>query len=258
MATSNQFRDLTPRQTATRGGLSAGVFAIVAAASLLAGAGLGAVGYLVRPSAEPRPDISDAVTEATAPRSMPLGTAPDADVDDGTWTDADLRTCGEAARAAADVAAQRKLSAVSANRVGLGAPDPEMVRESAYLLCSATTKPRHLCQRYWNNALVEGVKKHARDFRSVVSSAYWSKVALADQARRDAKLRGTVMTVYEDLDQTTRDVARLHEEIGEALRGLVRDGIVSRDSFGTIFGFGIPTEIKNLLQDTRQERDACG
>src|SRR5690606_13335645 len=121
MATSNHFRDLTPRRAERSGGLSAGVFAIVVAASLLAGAGLGAVGYLVRPSEEPRPEISEAVLTATAPR-IDLPEEPAIEIDDGTWTDADLRRCGEEAQSAAAVAAQRKLAAVSANSVGLGAP----------------------------------------------------------------------------------------------------------------------------------------
>ena len=42
----------------------------------------------------------------------------------------------------------------------------------------------------------------------------------------------------DDIDQTTRDVTKMHEEIVAALRVLVSDGILKKEDFGNFFGFG--------------------
>lgn len=242
-----------PPQRGRGEGLSSGVFLL---AALLAGAfGIGVViaGYLWM--AAPAP-VSDAVLSATA-RSEPAAAPPA--LDRGEWTDADMRACRKLAADAAETAKKRKLAAVSADRVGLGGPDAEIVERATYLLCGATTKPLHLCERYWRDWLLKAVKAHAVDFRKVSETAYWTKVHVAEKARKEAveKQKGW-QTISDDLDQTTREVSKMHDDIVAALRSLIRDGIIEPADFGKFLGFGIPYEIRAMIGNASQQRDVCG
>jgi hypothetical protein len=225
-------------------------------AALLACAfGVGAMvgGYFLmsRPSATA--DVAIAVTSATTAVEPPKPVAP---VDDGSWTDADIRACKEKATKAAEVAKRRRLEAVSQDRVGLGAPDPGMVERATYLLCGATHKPLHLCKDYWRNWLINAIKAYAKEFREVAMSSYWTKVHVAERARREnADVQW--QTITDDLDQTTREVAMMHDDIVAAFRLLIADGIISSDDFSVFFGFGIPTEIRKMIGDARPLRDRC-
>jgi hypothetical protein len=252
MAASNRLRTLAPRQTEPRSPFAGG-FLLSALATLAVGAGLVVAVFHWR---APAPEAAEAVLSATAPR----GPAQPAllPVDDGEWSDGDIRRCSDEANAAADTAAARKLAAVSADRVGLGAPEPAFVKRSAYLLCNARSKPLHLCRDYWHGWLVEAVRAYAADFRSVSASAYWTKVNLAERARSDARADGAALkAAADDIDQTTREVARRHEEITAALRALVTDGILAPEEFAVFLGYGIPTDIRALLGDARALRKAC-
>lgn len=227
-------------------------------AALLACAfGVGAVvgGYFLTSRPSSPPDVANAVTSATTAVEPPKPVAP---LDDGSWTDADIRACKDEATAAADVAKRRRLEAVSQDRVGLGAPDPAMVERATYLLCGATHKPLHLCEDYWRNWLINAIKAYAKEFREVAMSSYWTKVHVAERARREnADGQGGWQTISDDLDQTTREVAMMHDDIVAAFRSLIADGIISPDDFSAFFGFGIPTEIRKMIGDARPLRDRC-
>jgi hypothetical protein len=199
--------------------------------------------------------VAVAVTSATTAIEPPKPAAP---VDDGSWTDTDIRSCRDEATAAADVAKRRRLEAVSKDRVGLGAPDPGMVERATYLLCGATRKPLHLCQDYWRNWFINALKAYAKEFRDVAMSSYWTKVHVAERARRESDAgQGEWQTITDDLDQTTREVAMMHDDIVAALRSLVADGIISADDFSVFFGFGIPTEVRKMIGDARPLRQRC-
>ncbi len=267
MATSNRLREYAPHTT-QRESPFAGGFLLAALGTLVLGAAIGIGGYFLF-SGKKEPDISEAVRSATAPReaSRPEAAveapqpapAPLSVADDGSWTEADLKRCGEEATAAREAASKRKLAAVSADRVGLGAPDPKMVERAALLLCSARNKPRHLCQSYWHGKLVAAIRAYATEFRTVSASAYWTKVTLAERVRADAGANQEELRVMaDDIDQTTREVAKMHEEIVAALRALVADGILAKDEFGKLFGMGVPPDIAKMLGDRPALRQVCG
>jgi len=218
--------------------------------------GVGAVvGYFLMSRPPATPDVADAVASATTAVEPPKPVAP---VDDGSWTDADIRACKEKATEAAEVAKRRRLQAVSDDRVGLGAPDPGMVERATYLLCGATHKPLHLCQDYWRNWFIKAIKAYAKEFREVTLSSYWTKVHVAERARREtAEGQGEWQIITDDLDQTTREVAAMHDDIVAAFRSLLADGIISSDDFSAFFGFGIPIEIARMIGDARPLRDRC-
>jgi hypothetical protein len=260
MAMPQRLRDYAPREVEPERAFGGG-FLLVAAAALVLGFGVVLAIYFLRsPGPEPISDaVAAAIASATAPRTEPADPSLRTLPDDGEWTDADLKHCSEEAEAAGEIASKRKLAAVSADRVGLGAPDPKMVERAANLLCSARTKPLHLCQPYWRDRLLEAIRVYASDFRNVSSSAYWTKVSLAERARADITVDAeTLQVMADDIDQTTRDVAKMHEEIATTIRALVRDGIVSLDDFGVFFGMGVPPEISALLGNGRAERHVCG
>ncbi len=256
MARTNRIRnDYGSQATIPRESTFSGGFLLLAAATLALGVGFGVASYFWQSS--PSPQVLDAVASATAPRQTPIAGTHPTELDDGTWTDADLRRCGAEATAAGDAASQRKLAAVSSDRVGLGAPDPKMVERSAFLLCSAQSKPRHLCQRYWHGKLVEAIRVYASDFHNVTFSAYWTKVTLAERARSESNNRD-LRTMADDIDQTTRDVMTMNEEIVAALRVLVSDGILKKEEFGEFFGLGVPPDIANMLGGGPAIRQVCG
>ena len=252
---SNRDRRPTP-QISRGGGLSGSGFLV---AALLAGAfGVGVVvaGFFWMARPVVAPDVSEAVTSATS-RSEPLKTV--APVDDGTWTDSDIRSCRDEAAAAAEVAKRRRLAAVSDDKIGLGGPDPAMIERTTYLLCGATHKPLHLCHNYWHGWFIQALKTYAKEFRDISTSSYWTKVHVAERAQRESvESAGEWQTITDDLDQTTREVATMHSDIVAAFRSLIADGIVSPDEFGAFFGFGIPTEIGKMIGDARPLRDRCG
>jgi hypothetical protein len=256
METSNRLRDYAPR-AAPRESQFSGGFLAVAAVAVALGVGIGIAGFFWR-SSSPQASVADVVASATARRDT-AAPAPLPETDDGEWTDADLRRCGEEAAAAADAASKRKLAAVSADRVGLGAPDPKMVERSAFLLCSASNKPRHLCQNYWHDQLLNAVKVYAADYHTVSASAYWTKVSLAERAGAETRATSEDLRVMaDDIDQTTRDVMKMNEEIVAALRALVADGILEKADFGKVLGLGVPPDIANLLGDGPAVRHICG
>jgi hypothetical protein len=258
MATTNRLRDLAPRQAPRESPLAGGFMLLAVAALVVGGAGVG--GFMLLSSKPAPPDVAtDLLSAATGRRDASAPATAPAEVDDGTWGDADLRRCDTEAADAAEAASKRKLAAVSANRVGLGAPEASFVQRAAYLLCSARNKPRHLCQRYWHDRLVDGVKAYAREFADVRQSAYWTKVGLAEQARASSSAsQEALRATAADIDQTTRDVMKLNQEIADALRLLVANGILSRDDFGFVFGFGVPPDIRTLLGDGQAVRNVCG
>jgi hypothetical protein len=249
-----RFRQQAPQQR--RGeGLSSGVFLLAGLLAVAFGIGVTVAGYLWMAAPAPNP-VADAVLSATG-RSDP--SAPKPELDRGAWTDADLRGCRKLAADAAETARKRKLAAVSADRVGLGGPDAEIVERATYLLCGATTKPLHLCQRYWRDWLLKAIRAHAVDFRKVSETAYWTKVHLAETARREAAERQKGwQTLSDDLDQTTREVSKMHDDIVAAIRSLIRDGIIEPADFGKFLGFGIPREIRAMIGNASPQRDLCG
>jgi hypothetical protein len=211
------------------------------------------VGY-VRLSAPPEP--SPAIVAATGPRATE---APQSVRDDGTWTDEDIAHCMSEAAGATAAAAERRLLAVSNDRVGLGGPSGSMIGRSTHLLCIATRKPTHLCKRYWGNQLIEAVKAHAKDLREVASEAYWNQHHIAERARRaSGEGQAAWETAADDLRQTTHDLARINEEIVLAFRRLIDDGIVDPDDFGVFFGLGIPPDIARMIGNAYPIRDRCG
>lgn len=253
MATpSDRYRRPVPQQRRDESMSGAGLI-LAALLTVAFGVGVVVAGYLWMARPQAPPEMVDAVASATGRSDAPEPVAP---VDDGTWSDADLKACSEEASAAGDVAKRRRLAAVSQDRVGLGGPDPAMVQRATYLLCGATNKPLHLCQRYWRDWFVKSVKDYSKEFRQVSTEGYWNKVAVADRARSGSG--AAWQSVSDDLDQTTRDVAKMHEDIVAAFRSLIADGIIERDAFGTIFGFGIPPEIRTMMGDARPLRERCG
>lgn len=250
---SGPLRDIVSREVVRESAFPLG-FALVAFATIAVGALVGVGGYyLLAPAQAPQAVVSAVTGRSAAPP------APKPVVDDGAWTDDDLRRCGQEATAAADAASQRKLAAVSDDRVGLGAPDPAMVQRTAYFLCSARSKPLHFCKAYWRKGLIASIKTYAADFHDVTSSAYWARLNLAERVARSANPDAPEFaSIVTGIDQTTRDVARMNGEIVTAVRVLVADGIIAPEDFGVFFGFGIPPDIRAILGDGKAERHVCG
>ena len=252
---SNRDRRPVPQQS-RGGGVSTGAFLLATMLTAAFGVGVVIASYFWMAGPGLPPEASDAVTSATG-RAAPVE-APVL-VDDGTWTDADIRACKNKATDAAEVAKQRRLAAVSADRVGLGGPDPGVVERSTYLLCGATTKPTHLCQSYWRKWYVTAIKKHAAEFKKVSQEAYWAKHTVAERARSEAgESRVQLQELSHDLDQTTREVAKMHEDIVASFRSLVADGIILPEHFAKFLGLGIPTEISKMIGGVEPVRNRCG
>lgn len=254
--TLDQFRP-TPQQP--RGSeLSLGGFLLLAVAAVVVGAAV-VITYVVTSSTESSQEASSEVAEAIAAATAPRETGPSLEIDDGTWTDADIKRCSEEAAAAADAAAKRWFNAVSAHREGLGSPSAGMVKNTAYLLCNASHKPTHLCRPYWRKRFNEAIKEHAKAFREVSSQTYWTMQSVAERARTDGTLEEPEwQAITDDLRQTTREVAEMHQDIVAAFRGLIADGIIDPDDFGNFFGLGIPSDIAKMIGGTRPIRDRCG
>jgi hypothetical protein len=252
----DQFR---PTPQLPRGnGLSLGRFVLLAAVAGVVGAAI-VVTYLLTASRPPSQDASQEVAEAIAAATAPRGTGPAIEIDDGSWTDADIRRCGEEAAAAADTADKRWATAVNAGRAGMGSPSAEMVEDTAHLLCNASHKPRHLCRRYWRGRFIKGIKDHAAAFREVRSQTYWTIHAVKERARHDGTLKQSEWeAVTTGLRQTTQEVADMHAEIVAAFRRLIADGIIDPHDFGVFFGLGIPPDIAEMIGGARAERSLCG
>ena len=89
-------------------------------------------------------------------------------------------------------------------------------------------------------------------------SSVWTKVHVVERARREnSDGQGEWQTITDDLDQTTREVAMMHDDIVAAFRSLIADGIISSDDFSAFFGFGIPPEIAKMVGDARPLRNRC-
>lgn len=252
---SNRDRRPVPQQV-RGGGVSASAFLLATLLTAAFGVGVVVAGYFWMAGPSAPPQVTDAVASATG-RAAPNETPKP--IDDGTWTDADIRNCKNKATAAADVAKRRRLAALSADRVGLGGPDPEMVEDSTYLLCGATTKPTHLCQSYWRKWYVTAIGEHAAAFKKVSQQAYWTKHNVAERARVEAgESLSQWQAISDDLEQTTREVAAMHEEIVTSLRSLVADGIILPEHFAKFLGLGIPTEIGKMIGGVDPVRNRCG
>lgn len=250
MASPGRISRQAPQQKRAEG-LSAGGLLLAALLTCAFGVGVVVAGYFWINSS---PRVSQAVLSASG-RSDPV--AAPAPVDDGSWTDNDMRDCRMQATAAAETAKKRKLAAVSADRVGLGGPDAGMVERSTYLLCSARRKPLHLCDTYWRDWFTQAIKEHAADFRKVSTSAYWTKVNVAERAKRENAADQQWQTVSDDLDQTTREIGKMHDEITAAFHSLIADGIVDSADFAVFLGMGIPSDIAAMIGDARPKRDLC-
>lgn len=252
MATpTDQYRRLTPQQRPTEG-LSGGTFLIAALLTCAFGVGVVVAGYFWLHATPPQ--VSQAVLSATGQIAPTAAPKP---VDDGNWTDDDIKNCSDKANAAAEKAKARRLAAVSADRVGLGGPDAETVQRATYLLCGSTHKHLHLCQSYWHDWYMAAIKEHASDFDTISASAYWSKVSIAEQARRQANGESW-KTVTDDIDQTTREVGKMHDDITAVFRGLIKDGIIDPAEFGAFFGMGIAPDIAAMIGGAKPIRHLCG
>jgi hypothetical protein len=250
MAVSLQRSDMPTPQQPKAEGLSIGLVLLVVLVASLIG-GIAVVGYAML---RPPPETLEAVVSATAPRGTSDALA-ELELDDGTWTDADLQLCKAEASAAKQAAASRKAAAANAGRVDLG-PDPTMVERATYLLCGATRKPLHLCESYWKRWFVEATTAYASEFRQVSSEAYWTRFNLAERGR-EAENPELWQIVTDDLAQTMRDLAKLHEDITAALRARIADGIVAPEDFGKILGFGIPSNVRQMIGDAKPVRQLC-
>jgi hypothetical protein len=200
------------------------------------------------------PQVSQAVLSATGHINQPAAPKP---VDNGSWTDEDIKNCSDQANAAAENAKRRKLAAVSADRVGLGGPDADTMQRATYLLCGSTHKRLHLCQSYWHDWYMQAIKEHAADFEKIATSAYWTKVSIAEKAQREANGRRW-LSVSDDLDQTTREIGKMHDDITAAFRSLITDGIIDPAEFGVFFGMGIAPNIGAMIGDAHPARHLCG
>ena len=68
--------------------------------------------------------------------------------------------------------------------------------------------------------LSEGaIKEHAKDFKQVSTSSYWAKVSLQERVLSDAGNRQNWQTLSDDLDQTTREIGKMHDEITDHSAG---------------------------------------
>jgi hypothetical protein len=251
MAVPDRYRGPKP-QIARGGGLSGAGLLIGGLLVVAFAVGVIVAGYFLMASPAKMSETVLSATGKIAPAAAPTP------VDDGSWTDSDIKGCNDRATKAAEVARRRRLAAVSADRVGLGGPDAEMVQRATYLLCGATHKRLHLCQAYWRDWFVGAIKEHATDFKKVSTSSYWAKVSLQQKALSDAGNRQNWQNLSDDLDQTTREIGAMHDEITESFRGLIRDGIIDPADFGVVLGFGIPPEIAAMVGGTGAARHLCG
>src|SRR5437868_8087465 len=97
MATpTDQYRRLAPQQRRSEG-LSGGVFMIAALLTCAFGVGVVVAGYFWLHSAPPQ--VSQAVLSATGHASPVAAPKP---VDDGAWTDEDIKNCSDQANTAAE------------------------------------------------------------------------------------------------------------------------------------------------------------
>ncbi len=199
---------------------------------------------------------ADAIAAVTGRRAPEAAPAP---VDDGTWTDADLESCAAEATAASQAASERQLIAVSTNSTGLGGPSSDMVKMSAYLRCNITHKPLHLCKGYWHDKILDDIKEYAAAFREVSNQAYWTNYSVLERGRRDGTVEEDFwQTISDDIRQTTREMAEMHDEITQAFRARITDGIISPDEFGVFLGIGIPPDIARMIGGAEPVRDVCG
>jgi hypothetical protein len=251
MATPRRVSRQAPQQRRAEG-LSSGGFLLAALLTCAFGVGAVVAGYFWMGAA---PQASQAALSATG-RSTPA--AAPTPVDDGDWTEIDIRDCKAEATAAAERANKRKLAALSADRVGLGGPEANLVERATYLLCGSTRKRLHLCQTYWRNWYNRAIREHAADFKRVSTSGYWTKVNVAERAQRDAGSSQKWQTLSDDLDQTTREVGKMHEDITAAFRSLIEDGIVDTADFAAFLGMGIPSDIGAMIGGARPKRQLCG
>jgi hypothetical protein len=248
--TSDRSKWFTPQQP-PRKRMPAGGFFLWALVTGAVGAAV-VVGYLTMSS----PESSEAVISATGPRDPSESSA---EIDDGIWTDADIDRCKAEATAAREAAAERKLAAVSADRVGLGGPDAAMVERATYLLCSASRKPLHLCEGYWKKWFIETITAYATEFRQVSAQTYWTRFNLAERARHEgAANQEEWRIITDDLDQTTREVVKIHADILATFHALIADGIIEPEDFGKFFGLGIPPDVGRMIGDVRPLRELCG
>lgn len=252
----DQFR---PTPQLSRGNeLSFGGFVLLAAVAGVVGAAI-VVTYILTSSQPSSRSTSGDVAEAIAAATAPRETGPALEIDDGSWTEADIKRCNEEAAAAADAADKRWAAAVSAGRAGMGSPSAKMVEDTAYLLCTASHKPRHLCKRYWRGGFMKAIKSHAAAFRDVKSQTYWTIHSVTERARHDGTLEESEWeAIATGLRQTTQEVADMHAEIVTAFRRLIADGIIDPNDFGVFFGLGIPPDIAEMIGDARAERSLCG
>ena len=247
--------DPEPTEQQTRGrALSIGSFALTALICGAVGAGVVTGVFLM---SDPDQTQSDATAEAIAAATGRLEPGDDSVVvDDGTWTDADLEYCAAEAAAASEAAAERRLIAVSTGREGLGGPSSDMIKQAAYLLCNTTRKPTHLCRGYWHTSIIEDIEEYAAAFRDVTKQAYWLNYDLLE--RRDGSVEENLrQAVTDDIRQTVRELASMHDAITEAFRALITDGIIKPDDFGVFLGLGIPPDIAAMIGDAEPVRNVC-
>src|SRR5262245_42766335 len=103
-------RDRRPVPPDVRGGgLSSGAFLLATMLTVAFGVGVVVAGYLWMGGSEVSEDVSEAVSAATSQAEPVEAPKP---VDDGAWTDADIRNCKDKATEAGEVAKKRKLAAV--------------------------------------------------------------------------------------------------------------------------------------------------
>ena len=234
------------------GGISTGAFLLATLLTVAFGVGIVVAGYFWMAGPGLAPDITDAVTSATGRADPAEAPAP---VDDGTWTDADIETARTKRRPRPRSPRSESSPHVSADRVGLGGPDSGMVERSTYLLCGATTQanaslPELLAEVVHHGHPGACGRVQAGLAASVLEQAQRSGAGARVEA---AESQPQWQAISDDLDQTTREVATMHEEIVASFRSLVADGIILPEHFAKFLGLGIPTGDR---QDDRRRHAA--
>ena len=236
MATSNP-TDATSRRTRRRAkASSAAASSIAAVATLALGVGIGVAGFFWR-SSSPQTSVADVVASATAPtRHCRAGAA----AGDRRRRAGLTPTSGAAAtrrarrRRRLETQARRRQRRPGRSR----RPGPE---DGGALRLPPVQRERQAAPSlpgYWHDKLVEAVKHLRRRLpqRELFGLLDEGHPGGAGARERSDEPCEELQALADDLDQTTRDVAKMHEEITAALRALVADGILEKSRIREVPG----------------------
>ena len=133
-----------------------------------------------------------------------------------------------------------------------------MVQRTTYLLCGSTHKRLHLCQSLLARLVHGGDQGTRRGFREDHHVRLLDQGQPAEQARATGETGRAGRPFRDDLDQTTREIGKMHDDITAAFRALIEDGIIDPGRFRRVPRLGIPPKIAAMVGERAPMRHLCG